>query len=184
MKKQSFIMTNKKPRLFSKEFQKEWSEEYSYKHIHTGEHCTFEAYLAELLILRWTDAFKMDKPSYKFWTVGDKYHDMFMRNMKASKGLKNKFEEKLILEAVKSKHFDKIYHVGLKCYGPRGWKYNQLAIKAIENYKKEVKALSKSKEIEQQTNELDVVQNVEDTRIRRTQSIVKTKSMINKLRDL
>ena len=184
MKKQSFIMTNKKPRLFSKEFQKEWSEEYSYKHIHTGEHCTFEAYLAELLILRWTDAFKMDKPSYKFWTVGDKYHDMFMRNMKASKGLKNKFEEKLILEAVKSKHFDKIYHVGLKCYGPRGWKYNQLAVKAIENYKKEVKALSKSKEIEQQTNELDVVQNVEDTRIRRTQSIVKTKSMINKLRDL
>lgn len=184
MKKQSFIMTNKKPRLFSKEFQKEWSEEYSYKHIHTGEHCTFEAYLAEFLILRWTDAFKMDKPSYKFWTVGDKYHDMFMRNMKASKGLKNKFEEKLILEAVKSKHFDKIYHVGLKCYGPRGWKYNQLAIKAIENYKKEVKALSKSKEIEKQANELDVVQNVEDTRVRRTQSIFKTKSMINKLRDL
>lgn len=184
MKKQSFIMTNKKPRLFSKEFQKEWSEEYSYKHIHTGEHCTFEAYLAELLILRWTDAFKMDKPSYKFWTAGDKYHDMFMRNMKASKGLKNKFEEKLILEAVKSKHFDKIYHVGLKCYGPRGWKYNQLAIKAIENYKKEVKALSKSKEIEKQANELDVVQNVEDTRIRRTQSTFKTKSMINKLRDL
>ena len=184
MKKQSFIMTSKKPRLFNKEFQKEWSEEYSYKHIHTGEYCTFEAYLAEFLILRWTEAFKMDKPSYKFWTVGDKYHDMFIRNMKAAKSLKKKFEEKIILEAVKSRYFDKIYHIGLKCYGPRGWKYNQLAVKAIENYKKEIKAVNKSKEIEKTANEIDIVQNIKDIRTRRTQSIIKTKSMINKLRDL
>ncbi|NBP01091.1 MAG: hypothetical protein EBU90_13340 [Proteobacteria bacterium] len=177
-------MTSKKPRLFNKEFQKEWSEEYSYKHIHTGEYCTFEAYLAEFLILRWTEAFKMDKPSYKFWTVGDKYHDMFIRNMKAAKSLKKKFEEKIILEAVKSRYFDKIYHIGLKCYGPRGWKYNQLAVKAIENYKKEIKAVNKSKEIEKTANEIDIVQNIKDIRTRRTQSIIKTKSMINKLRDL
>lgn len=177
-------MTNKKPRLFNKDFQKEWSEEYSYKHIHTGEYCTFEAYLSELLILRWTEAFKMDKPSYKFWTVGDKYHDMFMRNMKAAKSLKKKFEEKIIIEAVKSKYFDKIYHIGLKCYGPRGWKYNQLAIKAIENYKKEIKAIEKSKGIAKQADAIDIVQEIKDTRTRRTESIIKTKSMINKLRDL
>ena len=54
---------------FSKKYQKEWSETYKYKHIHTGEHCTFESYVAEYLILRWTEEFKMEKPSYKFWTV-------------------------------------------------------------------------------------------------------------------
>ena len=55
--------------------------------------------------MRWTDAFKMEKPSYKFWTVGDKYHDMFIRNMKAARGLKKKFMEHIILEAIKSDHF-------------------------------------------------------------------------------
>ena len=103
-----------KPKLFNKKHQREWSEEYSYKHIHTGEHCNFESYVAEYLILRWTDAFKMEKPSYKFWTVGDKYHDMFIRNMKAARGLKKKFKEHIILEAIKSNHFKKIYHIGLK----------------------------------------------------------------------
>ena len=95
----------RKPKLFNKDYQKEWSQEYSYKHIHTGEHCTFESYVAEYLVLRWTETFKMDKPSYKFWTVGDKYHDVFMRNMKASVGLKKKYDPATIMAAIRSKHF-------------------------------------------------------------------------------
>jgi hypothetical protein len=171
-----------KPKLFNKEYQKQWSEEYKYKHIHTGEHCTFEAYVAEYLVIRWTDAFKMDKPSYKFWTAGDKYHDFFMRNMKALNSLKKKFEEKIIIEAIKSKYFEKIYHIGLKAYGPRGWKYNQVALKAIEQYNKEVKQSEKlSKESKK---DIPIIEEKKQELVRRKIPANKNKSMINKLRNI
>lgn len=176
-------MAKNKPKPFSKKYQREWSEEYSYKHIHTGEHCTFESYLAEYLILRWTDAFKMDKPSYKFWTAGDKYHDMFMRNMKAARGLKKKYEPALILAAVKSDHFKNIYHIGLKAYGPRGWKYNQVALEAVKRYDKEHKDFLKSCDQAAEADAATVEPEVKKLKTRSKQYSSK-KSSINKLRDL
>lgn len=174
-------MRKEKPKLFNKSYQKEWSEEYRYKHIHTGEYCNFESYIAEYLILRWTDAFKMDKPSYKFWTVGDKYHDMFVRNMKAARGLKKKFAEKIIIEAIKSEYFKNIYHVGLKAYGPRGWKYNQVALQAIKDYHRAVKESEKKKNKPEET---EIKEEKKDV-VRRTKSMPnKKQSLINKLRNL
>ena len=173
-----------KPKLFNKEYQKEWSEEYSFKHIHTGEHCTFESYVAEYLIIRWTDAFKMDKPSYKFWTQGDKYHDMFMRNMKAARGLKKKYKPATILAAIRSKHFEKIYHVGLKAYGPRGWKYNQVALEAIRRYDKEQKDLIKASGESAKADEAQVEPEEKKKLKTRKKQYYNKKSSINKLRDL
>ena len=169
---------------FSKKYQKEWSETYKYKHIHTGEHCTFEAYIAEYLILRWTDAFKMDKPSYKFWTKGDKYHDMFMRNMKAARGLKKKYDPATILAAVRSEHFNNIYHVGLKAYGPRGWKYNQVALEAIRRYDKEFKDLLKASEESAKADEAQVEPKETKKLKTRKKQYSNKKSTLNKLRDL
>lgn len=171
-----------KAKPFSQEYQKQWSETHKYKHIHTGEHCTFESYVAEFLILRWTEAFKMEKPSYKFWTVGDKYHDMFMRNMKAATGLKKKFKENIIIEAIKSDHFKKIYHVGLKAYGPRGWKYNQVALQAIKDYNNEVKAAAKIAKMAAKSK--PIVEEKEEAKVRRTQTYSTKKSTLNKLRNL
>ena len=173
----------RKPKLFNKKYQKEWSEEYNYKHIHTGEHCTFESYLAEYLILRWTDAFKMEKPSYKFWTKGDKYHDMFMRNMKAARGLKKKYDPATILAAVRAEHFKKIYHIGLKAYGPRGWKYNQVALEAIRRYDKEFKDSLKSAKEFEEANAANIEPEKNKLKARKKQYSNK-KSSINKLRDL
>lgn len=170
-----------KPKLFNKEYQKSWSETHKYKHIHTGEHCTFEAYVAEYLILRWTDSFKMDKPSYKFWTVGDRYHEPFMRNMKALNSLKKKFPENIILEAIRSKHFEKIYHIGLKAYGPRGWKYNPVAIQAIKEYNREIEESVSIKKTQAEFKIEEVPEPEQKTR--RTQTSNK-KSIINKLRNL
>ena len=177
-------MTKKRPKLFSQKHQKEWSEEYSYKHIHTGEHCTFEAYIAEYLILRWTDAFKMDKPSYKFWTKGDKYHDMFMRNMKAARGLKKKYDNATIIAAIRSKHFENIYHIGLKAYGPRGWKYNQVALEAIRRYDKEFKDFLKASEESAKADEAQVEPKEAKKLKTRKKQYSNKKSSINKLRDL
>ena len=171
-----------KAKPFSQEYQKQWSETHKYKHIHTGEHCTFESYVAEFLILRRTEAFKMEKPSYKFWTVGDKYHDMFMRNMKAATGLKKKFKENIIIEAIKSDHFKKIYHVGLKAYGPRGWKYNQVALQAIKDYNNEVKAAAKIAKMAAKSK--PIVEEKEEAKVRRTQTYSTKKSTLNKLRNL
>ena len=169
---------------FSKKYQEQWSETHKYKHIHTGEHCTFESYVAEYLILRWTEAFKMEKPSSKFWTVGDIYHDMFMRNMKAAAGLKKKFKEHIIIEAIKSDHFNKIYHIGLKAYGPRGWKYNQVALQAVKSYNKEVKVAEKIAKKAKAKPEQNTVEDKQEVKVRRTQTYSKKKTMLNKLRDL
>ena len=168
-------------KLFSKDYQKDWSEKHKYKHIHTGEYCTFEAYVAEYLILRWTETFKMERPSYKFWTVGDKYHEPFMRNMKAVHSLKKKFEEKIILSAIKSDYFEKIYHIGLKAYGPRGWKYNRVAVDAIQRYNEEVKS---QEEMAKKAKEHNFVEEKKEERTRRTGTIKTKTSMINKLRNL
>ena len=172
---------SKRAKLFNKAHQKEWSETHKYKHIHTGEYCNFESYVAEYLILRWTETFKMDKPSYKFWTAGDRYHDAFMRNMKATKSLKKKFEEHIILGAIKSDHFKKIFHIGLKAYGPRGWKYNQVALEAIKRYHREVEDRQKTQK--RKTNNKEKPKD-EKPAIRRVQTFSNKKSMINKLRDL
>jgi hypothetical protein len=170
-----------KPTLFNKEYQKEWSEEYKYKHLHTGEHCTFESYVAECLVLRWTDAFKMDKPSYKFWTAGDKYHDVFMRNMKAATQLKKKFDEAIIIAAIRSDYFENIYHIGIKGYGPTGWKYNQVAIEAIKCYDKVQKNFLKKQKL---TEEADVANPEPESKKlqKRNKQYSNKKSSLNKLR--
>ena len=37
----------------------------------------FEDYIAEWLIIRWTDQFKMDKPPNEFWNIPGKYQEMY-----------------------------------------------------------------------------------------------------------
>lgn len=155
-----------------------------YKRITSEDYCTFEEYVAEFLIIRWTDEFKMDKPPSEFWNIPSKYQEMFDRNMKATRSLKKKFDEDIILQAIRSDHFKKIYHIGLKCYGPRGWKYNQLALEAIKRYNKE----NKQKQIvSKQQNQKDIAfaeEKIKEVCTRRTKSFASNKSMINKLRDL
>lgn len=55
-----------KPELFNQDYQKEWSETHKYKHIHTGEHCTFEAYVAEYIVLRRAESSMMENHHINF----------------------------------------------------------------------------------------------------------------------
>jgi hypothetical protein len=156
----------------------------NYKRITCEGYCPFEDHLAEYLIIRWTDEFKMDKPPNEFWNIPGKYQEMYNRNMKAIKSLRKKYEDSLIYSAVKSDHFKKIYHIGLKCYGPRGWKYNPLAIEAIKRYNKELQHIMKLAEATAEQEDAPVVEEEKPVRTRRTKSFSKSKSMVNKLRDL
>jgi len=171
----------KKPKLFNKKYQKEWSETHRYKHQTTGEYCTSEAFIAEYLILRWTEEFKMEKPSYKFWTKGDKYHRPFMKNMKATQSLLKKYDPATILAAIRSKHFEKIYHIGLNAGGPRGWKYNQVAIEAIKRYHKEQKDCLNLRE--ESSKEVDIPEVKEKKLKTRTKQYSQKKISLNKLRN-
>ena len=147
----------------------------------------FESYIAEYLIIRWTETFKMEKPSYKFWTVGNKYHEMFIRNMKAAIGLKKKFQEKTIIGAIKSDYFKNIYHIGLKAYGPRGWKYNQVALEAIKSYHKEEKRLAKTIKEAKKAEDFSPPEEQspkENTVRRKSSAPKKEKSIFNKLRNI
>ena len=124
----------------------------------------------------------MDKPSYKFWTKGDKYHDVFMRNMKAARQLKKRFEPALILAAVRSEHFEKIYHIGLKAHNPAGWKYNPVAIEAVKRYHKE---REDSLKLSKESNKEAVIEEPESKTLKhRNRQYANKKSSINKLRKL
>jgi hypothetical protein len=146
--------------------------------------CTFEDYLAEYLIIRWTDEFKMDKPPCEFWNIPGKYQEMYRRNMKAIASLLKKYDCTLLLAAVKSKHFEKIFHIGLKCYGPRGWKYNPLAIEAIRRYDKEFKDFMKLCDAAAEQEDAPVVEEEKKPVQSRKKTFSNKKKSIRKLRDL
>tara|TARA_E500000305_G_C3953172_1_gene203225 strand:- start:20 stop:517 length:498 start_codon:yes stop_codon:yes gene_type:complete len=156
----------------------------TYKRITCEGYCTFEDYIAEFLIIRWTDEFKMDKPPHEFWKIPSKYQEMYNRNMRAVKSLNKKYDRALILQAIKSDHFKNIYHIGLKCYGPRGWKYNPLAIEAIKRYDKEFKQRLKLADATAEQKDAEVEQ-IEQKQLKaRTKQYSNKKTSLNKLRDL
>lgn len=180
-------MENKKPKpeLFKKNFQKEWSETHKYKHIHTGEYCTFEAYIAEYLILRKIEAFKEPKPGYKFWTKGDKLYPAFIRQLKAVIKLRKKYSENIILGAIKSEYFNKIFYIGLYAKNYVGWKMNPLAAEAIECYHKEMLEVEKMKSIQIEANNNIITSEEKDIpTLRKTQSYKKSQNKLNNLRNL
>ena len=106
-----------------------------------------------------------------------------MRNMKAVCSLQKKYDPATILAAVKSKHFENIYHIGLKAYGPRGWKYNQVAIEAIKRYNKEHQDFLKLCDKTAKEEVLEEQPDQEKLK-HRTKQYSKKKNSINKLRDL
>jgi hypothetical protein len=131
MKKQT-----QKPELFNKEYQKSWSETHKYKHIHTGEYCTFEAYIAEYIVLRRAEKLNLGKPSYKFWTKGDPNHWIWKKQYGAAVQLKKKYSEEAILSAIKSKDFDKLLVIGIQ--NGRGYKVNPAAEQVIARYQQKL----------------------------------------------
>ncbi|NDD83572.1 hypothetical protein EBZ38_04720 [bacterium] len=171
-------MNNKKPDLFSQSYQKEWSETHKYKHIHTGEYCTFEAYVAEYIVLRRSEKLNLGKPSYKFWTKGDPLHWLWKKQFGAAVQLKKKYSEEAILAAIKSKEFDNLLVLGIQ--NGRGYKINPLAEKVVALYHRKIE--------EAKINKTEVNYKVETTKeevqVRKTQSYSKKKTTINQLRNL
>jgi len=172
-----------KPELFSKDFQKQWSPTHKYKHIHTGEYCTFESYVAEYLIIRREEAFSKSKPEYKFWTKGSKLYPAFVRQVKALHKLRKTYSEEIILGAIKSKHFEKIFYVGLYAKNYVGWTMNKVALEAIECYHKERQEQEKLKAQAELVKHVEVVEEKKDIN-RRINTPAGKKSILNNLRKL
>lgn len=167
-----------KPDLFSQSYQKEWSETHKYKHIHTGEYCTFEAYVAEYIVIRRSEKLNLGKPSYKFWTKGDPLHWIWKKQHGATLQLKKKYSEEAILKAIQSKDFDKLLVLGVQ--NGRGYKVNPEAEKIIAKYHKQIED-DKNKTVVN----LDVVEEKKPLETRSTQSYNKAqKQSINQLRNL
>jgi hypothetical protein len=127
-------MTENRPKLFNQNCQKEWSTTHKYQHIHTGEYCTFEAYVAEYIVLRRAEKLNLGKPAYKFWTKGDPNHWLWKKQHGAALQLKKKYSEEAILSAIKSKDFDKLLVLGIQ--NGRGYKVNPEAEKVIKKHQK------------------------------------------------
>lgn len=179
-------MTNQKkeqnrPKLFNQAYQKEWSETHKYKHIHTGEYCTFEAYVAELIVLRRAEKMKLPRPGYKFWTKGDPNHWLWKKQFGAARQLKKKYSEEAILRAINSKEFDKLLVLGIQ--DRNTYKINPLAEKVVAMYHKKIQA---EVELKNKINiESDIPATEEQQLIsRKNQSTSNTRSMINKLRNI
>lgn len=167
----------KKPELFNRDFQKQWSETHKYKHIHTGEFCTFEAYVAEYIVLRRSEKLNLGKPSYKFWTKGDPLHWLWKKQYGAAVQLKKKYSEEAILNAIKSKDFDGLLVIGIQ--NGRGYKVNPLAEKVIQKHQKI---------IDESQQKIEVNMNVETEEkpieTRSTQSYNTKRTTMNQLRNL
>lgn len=162
----------KKPTLFSQDYQKEQSDKYKYKHIHTGEYCTFEAYVAEYLVLRRAERMGLERPGYKFWTKGDPNHWIWMKQMNAARALAAKYSEEAVLSAIKSPDFNKYLVIGLQ--NGRGWKINPPAEAVIKKHHQRLLVEAENRKIET----LEVKENPE----RRTARPAKKGSIMNKLR--
>jgi hypothetical protein len=167
-----------KPELFNRDSQKQWSESHKYKHIHTGEYCTFEAYVAEYIVLRRSERLNLGKPSYKFWTKGDPLHWLWKKQYGAAIQLKKKYSEEAILSAIKSKDFDRLLVLGIQ--NGRGYKVNPEAEKVIAKHQKQ---------IEESNNKIDVNLEIEETQTskletRGTQSYNTKRTTMNQLRNL
>ena len=166
-----------KPELFSQTYQKEWSETHKYKHIHTGEYCTFEAYVAEFIVLRRAEKLNLGKPSYKFWTKGDPNHWLWKKQLGAARQLKKKYSEEAILKAINYKEFDKLLVLGIQ--NGRGYKVNPLAENVVAIYHKKIE-----QEKQRQTEEMPMInQEISEVNTRKTQYGNK-KNSLNQLRKL
>lgn len=166
-----------KPELFSKDYQKSWSETHKYKHIHTGEYCTFEAYVAEYIVLRRSEKLNLGKPGYKFWTKGDPLHWLWKKQHGAAVQLKKKYSEEVILAAIKSKEFENLLVIGIQ--NGRGYKVNPLAEKVIALYHKKMQDSKNKPEVN-----LNVEQETVELKTRQTQTYTKKKGSLNNLRNL
>lgn len=165
-----------RPELFNKKHQESWSEKYKYKHIHTGEYCTFEAYVAEYIVLRRSEKLNLGKPSYKFWTKGDPLHWLWKKQYGAALQLKKKYSEEAILTAIKSKDFDKLLVIGIQ--NGRGYKINPPAEEVIMKYQK---LIDDNKKIEVN---LDVEVEEKTLETRQSQSYNTKKTTMNRLRKI
>jgi hypothetical protein len=134
-----------KPELFNQKYQREWSETHKYKHIHTGEHCTFESYVAEYIVLRRSERLNLGKPSYKFWTKGDPLHWLWKKQHGAAVQLKKKYSEEAILQAIKSKDFERLLVLGIQ--NGRGYKVNPEAEKVIAKHQKQIDELANKPQV-------------------------------------
>lgn len=166
-----------KPELFNQEYQKKWSETHKYKHIHTGEYCTFEAYVAEYIVLRRAEKLNLGKPSYKFWTKGDPLHWLWKKQYGAAVQLKKKYSEEAILEAIKSKDFDRLLVLGIQ--NGRGYKINPEAEKIISIYHHKL-----LQEQNKQTINLEVTEEKTVLETRTSTSYNTKRTTLNKLRNL
>ena len=166
-----------KPELFSKSYQKEWSETHKYKHIHTGEYCTFEAYVAEYIVLRRSDRLYLGKPSYKFWTKGDPLHWIWKKQYGAALQLKKKYSEEAILKAIQSKDFDRLLVIGIQ--NGRGYKVNPPAEAVIMKHQKAL-------DIKNTPAPVNIDASVENSTLetRATQSYNTKRPTMNQLRNL
>lgn len=166
-----------KPTLFNREFQKEQSEKYKYKHIHTGEYCTFEAYVAELVVLKRAERLNLEKPSYKFWTKGDPNHWLWLKQLNAARALAKTYSEQAILSFLNSQDFKKFLLIGIQNGKGRGWKVNPSIIPYLDKYQKMVEeTLEKQKDA-------PIIEVKENPEVR-TVVHGNKKSLMNKLRSL
>ena len=171
-------MANQKPKLFNKDYQKEWSETHKYKHIHTGEYCTFEAYVAEYIVLRRAEKLNLGKPSYKFWTKGDPNHWLWKKQHGAALQLKKKYSEEAILSAIRSKDFDKFLVIGIQ--NGRGYKINPPAEVIIAKHQK---MLDEKTDRKIQVN-MEVETTTQEVETRLTQGYNTKKNSLNQLRKI
>lgn len=84
------------------------TEKSRYKHKTTGDHCTFAAYVAEMMCLRKAEYENEGSLSFKFWNT-KKWSWTFKKQLFIANKLKEQYSEKAILQAINSNHLKRVF---------------------------------------------------------------------------
>jgi hypothetical protein len=98
------------------------TEKSKYKHISTGDHCTCAAYIAEIMCMRKAEKENKGSLPFKFWNKKP-WDWTFKKQLFLANKLIKKYSEIIVVRAVNSEEFKKIFSLN-----------NARAIAIIEKY--------------------------------------------------
>tara|TARA_R100000808_G_scaffold24652_1_gene57380 strand:- start:267 stop:728 length:462 start_codon:yes stop_codon:yes gene_type:complete len=99
------------------------SDKSRYKHKTTGDHCTCAAYIAEIMCLRNAENKNKGSLPYKFWNKKP-WNWTFKRQLLAATRLLKEYPEEVLVKAVDSPEFSRIFSLNSPRALPIIKKYN------------------------------------------------------------
>lgn len=137
------------------------TEKSKYKHVTTGDYCTFAAFVAEAMCLKLAEFKNLGSLPYKFWNTGS-WKWTFQKQMSLAREIAKTYPEQVLVKAISSDDFKTIFSLNNPRVPAILKKYNDIYLS------------------QQQAKPIEVIDNPQ----RRSVTFSKKQGTISKLRKL